>query len=93
LPLGRALVATRRADEAVDALTRAVLEAERLGHLPSHWPALAALADAKAALGDDDAAADAHAAAVRSVDSFGSHLTDAHRASLRRRPDVVALMS
>jgi hypothetical protein len=48
---------------------------------------------ARAALGDETAAADARAAAVRSVDAFGSHLTDAHRASLRRRPDVVALMS
>jgi class 3 adenylate cyclase/tetratricopeptide (TPR) repeat protein len=90
--LARALVATRRAEEAVDALTRTVLEAERLGHLPSHWPAFAALADAKAALGDDDAAADARAAAVRSINEFGRRLTDAHRASLMRRPDVVALM-
>lgn len=93
VPLGRALLATGRAEEAADMLTRAVLEAERLGHLPSHWPALAALSDAKAALGDDDAAADARAAAIRSVDEFGSRLTDGHRASLRRRPDVVALMS
>jgi tetratricopeptide (TPR) repeat protein len=93
VPLGRALLATGRAEEAADVLTRAVLEAERLGHLPSHWPALAALADAKAALGDDDAAAAARAAAIRSVDEFGSRLTDGHRASLMRRPDVIALLS
>jgi hypothetical protein len=74
-------------------LTRAVLEAERLGHLPSRWPALAALADAKAALRDEDAASDARAAALRSVEEFGDRLTDAHRASLMARPDVVALMS
>jgi class 3 adenylate cyclase/tetratricopeptide (TPR) repeat protein len=91
--LGRALVAIGRAGEAADVLTRAVLEAEGLGHLPSHWPALTALADAKAALGDDDAAADARAAAARSVDVFGSRLTEAHRTSLMRRLDVVALMS
>jgi len=93
VPLGRALLATGRADDAADVLTRAVLEAERLGHLPSRWPALAALADAKAALRDDDAASDARAAALRSVEEFGGFLTDAHRASLMARPDVVALMS
>jgi class 3 adenylate cyclase/tetratricopeptide (TPR) repeat protein len=93
VPLGRALLATGRADDAADVLARAVLEADRLGHLPSRWPALAALADAKAALGDDDAASDARVAALRSVEEFGGVLTDAHRASLMARPDVVALMS
>jgi hypothetical protein len=74
-------------------LTRAVLESERLGHLPSHWPALSALADVKATLGDDAGAADARGAAVRSVEAFGSSLSDAHRASLMQRRDVIALTS
>jgi tetratricopeptide (TPR) repeat protein len=93
VPLARALLATGRAEESVDVVSRAVVEAERLGHLPSRWPALAALADAKAALGEDEAAADARAAARRSVEEFANGLGDAHRAALRRRPDVVALVA
>jgi tetratricopeptide (TPR) repeat protein len=93
VPLGRALLATGRAEEADRELARAVLDTERLGHLPSHWPALAALAEAKAAAGDDAGADEARAAAVRSVELFGSRLTEAHRASLMRRSDVAALMS
>jgi len=93
VPLGRALLATEHREEAAAVLTGAVLEAERLGHLPSRWPALAALADARSALGDDAGAADAHAAAVRSVEEFAGRLADTHRASLMRRPDVVALSS
>ncbi len=91
--LGRALLATGKAEQAADVLTRAVLESERLGHLPSHWPALSALADVKATLGDDAGAADARGAAVRSVEAFGSSLSDAHRASLMQRRDVIALTS
>jgi hypothetical protein len=44
-------------------------------------------------LGDDAAAANARAAAVRSIEEFGGRLTDAHRASLMKRPDVIELMS
>ena len=90
IPLARALLSTGRAEEAADVATRGVLEAERLGHLPSRWPALAALADAKAALGDDDAAADAHGAAVRSIEEFAAGLSEARRAALMARPDIVA---
>jgi hypothetical protein len=72
---------------------QAVLDAERLGHLPSHWPALAALSDAKAAIGADEAAADARAAALRSVVEFGRRLSDARRTSLMAPPDVASLMS
>ena len=89
-PLARALLSTGRAEEAADVATRGVVEAERLGHLPSRWPALAVLADAKAALGDDDAAADAHGAAVRNIEEFAAGLSEARRAALLARPDVVA---
>ena len=47
VPLARALVATGRPKEAVDVVGRAIVEAERLGHLPSHWLALSALARRK----------------------------------------------
>jgi hypothetical protein len=87
------VVATGRPEEATEVLTHAVVEAERLGHLPSRWPALSALAEAEAALGDEAAALDARAAAVRSVEEFASGLTEAHRAALLSRPDVVALIS
>jgi class 3 adenylate cyclase/tetratricopeptide (TPR) repeat protein len=93
VPFARSLVATGRLEEAVDVLTRAIVEAERLGHLPSRWPALTALAEAKAALGDEQAADDARAAAIRSVEEFADGLTDAHRATLLSRRDVSALMS
>jgi hypothetical protein len=93
VPLARSLVATGRPDEAVEVVTRAVVEAERLGHLPSRWPALAALAEAKAAVGDEQAADDAVAAARRSVDEFAGGLTDAHRAALFGRRDVAHLTS
>jgi tetratricopeptide (TPR) repeat protein len=93
VPLARSLVATRRPKEAIDVLTPAVVEAERLGHLPSRWAALGALAEAKAALGDEQAAADARAAAIRSVEEMASGLTNAHRAALLSRRDVAALMS
>ncbi len=93
VPLGRALLATGRPEEAAEVVTRAVLEAERLGHLPSRWPALAALGEAKAALGDDDAAADARAAAVRTVEEFADGLSEGRRATLLSRRDVVELTS
>ncbi len=93
VPLGRALLATGRADEAADVLTRAVLEAERLGHAPSRWPALSALAEAKAALGDDEAAANAHAAAARTVEEFADGLSEARATALRARPEVVTLLA
>jgi hypothetical protein len=54
---------------------------------------LGALAEAKAALGDEQAADDARAAAIRSVEEFAGGLTDAHRAALRSRRDVAALMA
>ena len=93
VPLARSLVATGRPDEAAEIVTRAVVEAERLGHLPSRWAALAALAEAEAARGNEQAADDAVAAARRSVDEFAGRLTDDHRASLFARRDVANLMS
>jgi class 3 adenylate cyclase/tetratricopeptide (TPR) repeat protein len=93
VPLGRALLESGRAEDAADVLTRAVIEAEGLGHLPSRWPALAALVQAKMALGDDDAAADAHAAAARAVEEFARGLSEPHRATLMGRPDVASLMT
>ena len=89
IPLARALLSTGRAEEAADVAARAALEAERLGHLPSRWPALATLADVKAALGDDDAAAEAHGAAVRSIEEFADGLSEARRAAFMARPEVV----
>ena len=43
VPLARALVATGQPEEAVEVVGRAVVEAERIGHLPSRWLALSAL--------------------------------------------------
>ena len=93
VPLARALVATGQPQEAVDVVTRAVVEAERLGHLPSRWPALSALAEARTALGDEAGADDARVAAIRSIEGFAEGLADEHRATLLKRPDVVAVMS
>ena len=93
VPLARALVATGRPKEAVDVVGRAIVEAERLGHLPSHWLALSALAEAKTALGDEAGAEDARVAAVRSIKGFSEGLGDVHRATLRERSDVAALLS
>jgi hypothetical protein len=47
----------------------------------------------KAALGDDDAAADAHAAAVRTIEEFAGGLSDGRRMTLLSRPGIVALRS
>jgi len=93
VPLARALVASGRPMDAVEVVTRAVVEAERLGHLPSRWPALSALAEARTALGDEAGADDARVAAVRSIEEFADGLTDGHRDTLRARPDVAALLS
>jgi class 3 adenylate cyclase/tetratricopeptide (TPR) repeat protein len=93
VPLARALLATGRPEEAAEVVTRAVIEAERLGHLPSRWPALAALADTRAALGEEAAAADERAVAIRSVEEFAMGLSGAHRATIWSRPDVVALIA
>jgi class 3 adenylate cyclase/tetratricopeptide (TPR) repeat protein len=91
VPLGRALVAVGQIDEAVTVLTRAVLEADRLGHLPSRWSALSALADASQAAGDEAAAADARGAAIRCVDEFVATLSEPHRASVMARRDVASI--
>ena len=93
VPLARALVATGRPEEAVEVVGRAIVEAERLGHLPSRWLALSALAEARTAVGDEEGAADARVAAVRSIEEFAEGLGEVHRATLRERPDVAALMS
>jgi class 3 adenylate cyclase/tetratricopeptide (TPR) repeat protein len=93
VPLAHSLVATGRPEEAVDVVGHAIVEAERLGHLPSRWLALSALAEARTALGDVERAEDARMAAVRCIEEFAEGLGDAHRATLRERPDVVTLMS
>jgi hypothetical protein len=93
VPLTKALIATGRPQDAVEVVTRAVAEAERLGHQPSRWSALAALAEARSALGEDEAAGDAHLAAARSIEEFASGLSDAHRKALLERSDVAALLS
>ena len=43
-------------------------------------------------LGDDEGAADVRVAAVRNIEEFAERLGDDHRATLRERPDVSALM-
>lgn len=77
----------------MDVATLAVQEAERLGHQPSRWSAFAALAEARSALGEDQAAADAHLAATRSIDEFAGGLTEGRRTGLFERADVAALLS
>ena len=89
--LGRALLATGDVREAVDALTVAVSEGERLGHLPSTWPAQTALAEGLARLGDEAGAAEARAAALRAVQEFGTRLSQDRLAMVLARPDVAEL--
>jgi class 3 adenylate cyclase/tetratricopeptide (TPR) repeat protein len=89
--IGRALAATGRGEDASVMLALAVSEAERLGHVPSLWPSLLALADTRAKLGDEEGAADALARANRAVNDFGVNLSDERRATLMTRADLSAL--
>ena len=91
--LGRALLDQGTYKEAATSLHTASSEAEALGHLPSAWSALASLAEARAALGDDGAADAAASAARAAVETFAAGLGDAYRDVFLARPEVITLRS
>jgi class 3 adenylate cyclase/tetratricopeptide (TPR) repeat protein len=91
--LGRALLDQGTYKEAATFLHTASSEAEALGHLPSAWSALASLAEARAALGDDGAADAAASAARAAVETFAAGLGDAYRDVFLARPEVITLRS
>ncbi len=91
--MGRAFSALGLHEEAVASLVTASSEAETLGHLPSSWAALAALSDARIALGDERAAETAASAGRDTVERFAGTLDAAHRDCLFARPEVTTLRS
>jgi class 3 adenylate cyclase/tetratricopeptide (TPR) repeat protein len=91
--IGRALTSLGRPADAEPVLREAVSDAERLGHAPSLWPALASLADALEAGGAGAEVEQVRARARQSAVGFADSLSEEHRKHVRDIPDVAQLLS
>jgi len=91
--LGTALVALGRGEEGLAELRAAVEGADRLGTPSGRWEALAALAQALYATGDDDAAASASLRSAEVIRAFAESLTKEHSDSLLAAPHVREILS
>jgi hypothetical protein len=80
-------------DEAEGVARQAVADAERLGHSPSLWPALGALAEALGRSGRDDEAEEVLSRVRSVVDGFAASLTEPRRRLLLSHPPVAAMLS
>jgi hypothetical protein len=78
--------------EAEQALRAAAVEAERLGHAPSRWAALAAQADSLAALGREAESHEAKALARALVEDFAASLNKDRQPHLLSMPDVASIL-
>jgi tetratricopeptide (TPR) repeat protein len=92
LVLGRALLQMNRAAEAEQAFRGARADAERLGHAPSVWPALAGVADSLRTLGRDAEADEASALASRTIHDFAGTLTQERRSRLLSMSEVASIL-
>jgi class 3 adenylate cyclase len=90
--LGRALLQLRRPDESASQFRLAVEDAERVGHAPTLWPALAGLAEALGALGDDSAEEKARLRARQAIQEFAAGLTTDHRQTLLSNPALAPVL-
>jgi tetratricopeptide (TPR) repeat protein len=79
LVFGRALHDLGRAPEAVDALSQALEEAERLKRPPTLWRVAAALSESLYAAGDDAGAEVAFGRARDAIDAFAAGLSDGRK--------------
>jgi class 3 adenylate cyclase/tetratricopeptide (TPR) repeat protein len=91
--LGEALTRLGRKDDALASLRSAVAVADELVGPPGRWEARAALARCAYALGDDGAAAAAHAAAVEIVEKFAATLSPERSQRLLAAPSVADLVA
>src|SRR6266511_3025882 len=90
--LGTALVALGRGEEGLAELRAAVEGADRLGTPSGRWEALAAMAHALYATGDD-AAASASLRSAEVIRAFAESLTKEHSDSLLAAPHVREILS
>jgi hypothetical protein len=90
---GRALAALGQAEHAATSLRLAVAEAEALGHPPTLWPALAALADALEPAGAEAEAERVRARARETAVGFADSLSEERRKHALGLPDVAQLVS
>ena len=92
LVLGRALVVLSRASDAERVFREARGEAERLGHAPSLWSAMAGLADSLQASGREDEAQGVMASARSTIQGFAATLSDERRPHLLSMPEVASIL-
>jgi class 3 adenylate cyclase/tetratricopeptide (TPR) repeat protein len=91
--LGQALARLGRREESLEHVRAAVALADELVGPPARWHAQAALGEVAYALGDDDTAAAAYAAAADLIGTFAQTLGPEHAATLLAAPVVAETMS
>jgi len=93
LTLGSALLGLSRHTEAVQALRRALEDAERLGHPPSIARAAGLLAQALLAARDEDAAGDAYRRARETIESFCAGLSEERHEQFLRTTAMTEILA
>jgi len=91
--LGQALARLGRRDEALAPLRAAVEIADELVGAPARWQTRSALGEVAYGLGDDDAAATAHAAAAELVDGVARSLSPDRAARFLAAPAVQEMLA
>jgi tetratricopeptide (TPR) repeat protein len=89
---GRALAALGRAEDAATSLRTAVAEGETLGHPPTLWPALSALADTLEAAGAEAEAERVRDRAREAAQGFADSLSEGRRKLAVNLPDVAQVL-
>jgi hypothetical protein len=89
---GRALAALGRAEDAATSLRTAVAEGEALGHPPTLWPALSALADTLEAAGAEAEAERVRDRAREAAQGFADSLSEERRKLVVNLPDVAQVL-
>lgn len=90
--LGRAMLGLGNPEEGLSEFRRGIEDAERLGHAPTLWPALAGLAEALDALGDEAAAEEARRRTRSAVEEFAAGLSADHRRTLLSSPALAPVL-
>ncbi|MGH2555608.1 MAG: AAA family ATPase [Actinomycetota bacterium] len=90
---GRAMLGLRRPWDAEQDFRAAAASAEKLGHAPTLWPALAGVAEALVSAGREVEAEEPRTRAREVLTAFAAKLSDEHRRSLESSPRVAELLA
>ena len=87
------MLGLRRPWDAEQDFRAAAVSAEKLGHAPSLWPALAGVAEALVMAGREVEAEEPRTRAREVLTAFAANLSNEHRRSLESSPGVADLLA